>query len=187
MHYHELVNKKVAIALGIIVMILFSGLIIVFAYFTSAVNLRDNTIATKDQEILSLQSDIGTLEDQVSDLQDQVETQQNQILNLQNQLSSINPASTAARIINVGLGARDENSAVEPYLSVSGYVCNVGAETAYNVRLHVTAYRDSVLVIDNYYDIGTIGKEDSRQIDAKFYYSGPPLTQNSWTMTPEWT
>jgi hypothetical protein len=183
----DLVNKKVAVALGIIVMVLFSGLIIVFAYFTSAVNLRDSTIAMKDQEILGLQSDIETLEEQVSDLQDQVETQQNQILNLQNQLSSINPASTAARVINVGLGARDENSAVEPYLYVSGYVCNVGAETAYNVKLHVTAYRGSVIVIDNYYEVGTLGKEDSKQIDAKFYYSGPALTANSWTMTPEWT
>jgi hypothetical protein len=184
----NMVDKKVVIALGVIVMVLFSGIIVVFAYFSSAVNLRDNIIATKDQEILSLQSEIETLDEQVSNLQDQVETQQNQIVNLQNQLASLNPASTAARVINVGLGARDENDPSEPYLYVSGYVCNVGSETAYNVRLHVTAYRGSVEVINSYYHIAdSLEKEDSEYVEAEFYYSGPELTQNSWTMTPEWT
>jgi cell division protein FtsL len=185
----EIVSKKVAIALGVIVMVLFSGIIVVFAYFSSAVSLRDNIIAVKDEEILSLQSEIETLEEQVSDLQDQVEAQQNQILNLENQLASMHPASTAARVINVGLGAHDERSNPnEPYLYVSGYVCNVGAETAYNVRLHVTAYRGSVEVINSYYNIvSALGKEDSRYVEAEFYYDGPALTDNSWTMTPEWT
>jgi hypothetical protein len=185
----EMVSKKVAIALGVIVMVLFSGIIVVFAYFSSAVSLRDNIIAIKDEEILSLQSEIETLEGQVSDLQDQVEAQQNQIANLENQLASMTPASTAARVINVGLGARDERfNPDEPYLYVSGYVCNVGSETAYNVRLHVTAYRGSVEVINSYYDIvSSLGREDSEHIEAKFYYSGPELTPNSWTMTPDWT
>jgi cell division protein FtsB len=185
----NMVSKKVAIALGIIVMVLFSGIIVVFAYYSTAVTLRDNIIAMKDQEILSLQSEVTALEEQVTDLQDQVETQQNQILNLENQLASMTPASTAARVINVGLGARDDRlNPDDPFLYVSGYVCNVGAETAYNVRLHVTAYRASVQVIDSYYEIaGSLGKEDSKYVEAKFYYDGPELTYNSWTMTPEWT
>jgi cell division protein FtsB len=179
----NMVNKKVAITLGIIAMILFTGIIVVFAYYSTAVTQRDNLIATKEQEILSLQSEVTDLEEQVTELQDQVEAQQNQILSLQNQL-----VSTAARVINVGLGARDDRSNPnDPFLSVSGYVCNIGAETAYNVRLHVTAYQGSVQVIDSYYNIGTIAKEDSRSVEAKFYYSGPALTANSWTMTPEWT
>jgi cell division protein FtsB len=186
----NMVSKKVAIALGIIVMVLFTGIIVVFAYYSTAVTLRDNIIAMKDQEILSLQSEVTDLEEQVTDLQDQVETQQNQILNLQNQLASMTPASTAARVINVGLGARDERSNPnEPYLSVSGYVCNVGSETAYNVRLHVTAYRGSVEVINSYYNVvNALGKEDSKYVEAEFYYpAGSELTYNSWTMTPEWT
>jgi len=183
----NMVKKKVAIALGIIVMVLFSGIIVVFAYYSTAVTLRDNLIAMKDQEILSLQSEIETLEGQVSDLQDQVEAQQNQILNLENQLASLTPASTAARVINVGLGADDNPYSSPPFLHVSGYVCNIGSETAYNVRLHVTAYRGSERVIDTYYNIGTIVKEDSRYIDENFEYYGSALTPNSWTMTPEWT
>jgi cell division protein FtsB len=191
----NMVNKKVAIALGIIAMLLFTGIIVVFAYYSTAVTQRDNTIATKEQEIISLQNEVSDLEEQVTELQDQVEAQQNQILSLQNQLASTHPASTTARVINVGLGARDENSAFQPYLSVSGYVCNVGAETAYNVRLHVTAYRGSVLVIDSYYEIASsLGMEDSKRVEeastpgeVRFYYSGPALTPNSWTMTPEWT
>jgi len=184
----NMVSKKVAIALGIIAMVLFTGIIVVFAYYSTAVTLRDNIIAMKDQEILSLQSEVTDLEEQVTDLQDQVEAQQNQILNLQNQLLSMKPASTAARVINVGLGARDDRSNPNnPFLYVSGYVCNVGAETAYNVKLHVTAYRGSFEVINSYYNIGTIAKEDSRQIEAEFHYDGSALTPNSWTMTPEWT
>jgi cell division protein FtsB len=183
----DMVNKKVAIVLGIIVMVLFTGIIVVFAYYSTAVMQRDNLIAMKDQEILSLQSEVTDLEEQVTDLQDQVEAQQNQILSLQNQLASMTPASTAARVINVGLGADDNPSSSPPFLHVSGYVCNVGSETAYNVRLHVTAYRGSERVIDTYYNIGTIAKEDSRYIDENFGYSGSALTPNSWTMTPEWT
>jgi cell division protein FtsB len=184
----NMVSKKVAIALGIIVIVLFTGIIVIFAYYSTAVTLRDNIIAMKDQEILSLQSEVTALEEQVTDLQDQVETQQNQILNLQNQLASMTPASTTARVINVGLGARDDRSnPSDPFLYVSGYVCNIGAETAYNVKLHVTAYRGSVEVINSYYNIGTIAKEDSRQIEAEFHYDGEALTPNSWTMTPEWT
>jgi cell division protein FtsB len=178
----NMVNKNVAIALGIIVMVLFTGIIVVFAYYSAAVAQRDSIIATKDQEILSLQNEVNDLEEHVTDLQDQVEAQQNQILSLQNQL-----VSTAARVINVGLGARDDRSTSQPFLYVSGYVCNIGSETAYNVRLHVTAYQGSDQVINDYYNIGTIAKEDSRSIEAKFYYSGSALTANSWTMTPEWT
>jgi hypothetical protein len=184
----ELVSKKVAIVLGVIVMILFSGIIVVFAYFSSEVTLRDNMIALRDEEIVRLQGEVQTLEGQVSDLQDQVETQQNQIMNLENQLANVNPAATGAKVINVGLGARDERNTSEPYLFVSGYVCNVGSETAYNVRLHVIAYQGSVQVINSYYEItDSLGRYDAEYVEANFYYSGPELTPGSWTMTPEWT
>jgi cell division protein FtsB len=179
----NMVDKNVAIALGIIAMVLFTGIIVVFAYYSAAVAQRDSSIATKDQEILSLQNEVDDLEEQVTDLQDQVEAQQNQILSLQNQL-----VSTAARVINVGLGARDDRTNPnDPFLYVSGYVCNIGAETAYNVRLHVTAYRGSERVIDSYYNIGTIAREDSRSVEAKFDYDGSALNADSWKMTPEWT
>jgi cell division protein FtsB len=179
----NMINKNVAIALGIIAMVLFTGIIVVFAYYSTAVTQRDSIIATKEQEIVSLQNEVNDLEEQVTDLQDQVEAQQSQILSLQNQL-----VSTAARVINVGLGADDNPYSSPPFLHVSGYVCNIGSETAYNVRLHVTAYRGSDRVIDSYYNIGTIAKEDSRSVEAQFYYpAGSALNANSWTMTPEWT
>jgi cell division protein FtsB len=179
----NMVDKNVAIALGIIAMVLFTGIIVVFAYYSAAVAQRDSSIATKDQEILSLQNEVDDLEEQVTNLQDQVEAQQNQILSLQNQM-----ASTGARVINVGLGARDDRTNPnDPFLYVSGYICNIGSEAAYNVKLHVTAYRGSEQVIDSYYNIGTITREDSRSVEAKFYYSGSALNANSWTMTPEWT
>ena len=179
----NMVDKNVAIALGIIAMVLFTGIIVVFAYYSAAVAQRDSIIATKDQEILSLQNEVDDLEEHVTDLQDQVEAQQNQILSLQNQLGS-----TAARVINVALGARDDRSTSQPFLYVSGYVCNVGAETAHNVRLHVTAYRGSVEVINSYYDIASsLERDGSAYVEARFYYSGPELTANSWKMTPECT
>jgi Na+-transporting NADH:ubiquinone oxidoreductase subunit NqrC len=180
----NMVNKNVVIALGIIVMVLFSGIIVVFAYYSTAVTQRDNIIAMKEQEVLSLQNEVTDLEEQLTDLQDEVEAQQNQILSLQNQLGS-----TAASVINVGLGARDDRSnPSDPFLYVSGYVCNIGTESAYNVRLHVTAYRGSVEVINSYYEVAdSLGRLDSRHVEARFYYSGPELTYNSWTMTPECT
>jgi uncharacterized coiled-coil protein SlyX len=182
------------VVLGVIAIVLFACVIGVFAYFSSEVALRDNVIATQNEEILSLESEIETLEEQVSDLQDQVKTQQNevdalqnQLVSLENQLAKIDPAVLGAKVINVGLGARDENSASEPYLYVSGYVCNVGSETAYNVTLHVTAYRDSVQVINYHYKVvDSLGRYDAVYVEASFYYSGSALTVGSWVMTPEW-
>lgn len=178
----NMVNKNVAIALGIIAMVLFFGIIVVFAYHSTSITLRDNIIVMKDQEILNLQREVTDLEEQATELQDQVEA-------LQNQLSNMNSGSTTARVINVGLGARDDRTNPNnPFLYVSGYVCNVGAKTAYNVRLHVTAYQGSVQVINSYCEIASsLAKDDSRYVEARFYYSGPALTYNSWTMTPEWT
>ena len=57
----SIVDKKVAIALGIIAMVLFTGIIVVFAYYSTAVAQRDNIIATKEQEILSLQNEVDDL------------------------------------------------------------------------------------------------------------------------------
>ena len=184
----NMVSKKVAIALGIIAMVLFTGIIVVFAYYSTAVTLRDNIIAMKDQEILSLQSEITALEEQVTDLQDQVEAQQNQILNLQNQISSLTPIQ-GPRIVNVGLGADDNPyNSTHRFLRVSGYVCNVGSKTAFNVRLHVTANQGAVQAISEYYDIdNAIAAEDSRYVEVRFYYLLPALTSGSWKMTPEWT
>jgi cell division protein FtsL len=177
----EMVSKKVVIVFGVIIMVLFAGIIVVFAYFSSEVILRDNIIAVKDEEILDLESEIETLEEHVSDLQDQVEAQQNQIVNLER-------GPTGAAVINVGLGARDEHDAMEPYLYVSGYVCSVGSETAYNVRLHVTAYQGSVQAIDYYYEIAdSLKRYDAEYVEARFYYSGPELTPGSWVMSPECT
>jgi cell division protein FtsB len=70
------------------------------------------------------------------------------------------------------------------YLHVYGEVWNVGTDTAYDCRLHVMAYQESVLAIDTYIWLGTINGENNKNVDSKIYYLGSALTK--WYIFSEW-
>jgi uncharacterized membrane protein len=77
------------------------------------------------------------------------------------------------------------------FFMISGFGCNTGTQTAYNVRLNVVAY--SVAgpeVIDSYMSLGTIAGKQVVDISngtfRQIYYGGGALNSN-WTITPSWS
>jgi len=72
------------------------------------------------------------------------------------------------------------------YLFLHGYACNVGTDTAFNCRLHVSAWQSAVVAIDAYVDLGAIaGESRSTHVNSSFAYVGSNLT--FWVVTPLWT
>ncbi len=72
------------------------------------------------------------------------------------------------------------------YLFLYGYACNVGTNTAFNCRLHVSAWQSAVVAIDTYVDLGAIaGESRSTYVNSSFAYVGSNLTY--WVVTPLWT
>jgi len=136
----KVVGRNVAIALGIVVIILLVGLVGAIANYTSVINGKD--------------SQIDSLNSQITNLQNQISSLNAQITNLQNQINSLK----APKLIQVDLRADDNRPLFRtPYLHVYGYVCNVGANTAYNSKIHVVAYQSGgVVAIDTYITLGTI-------------------------------
>jgi hypothetical protein len=172
----KVVGRNVAIALGIIAIILLVGLAGVIANYTSVINAKDNLIASKDSEITNKNSQIADKDSQISSLN-------SQIADLKNQIDSLK----APKLIKVDLRADDNRPWLgTPYLHVYGYLCNVGTNWAYNCKLHVVAYQSGgVEVINTYISLDPMNGEWWRWVDSKIYYSGSALV--NWTITPEWT
>lgn len=116
----KVIDRNVVIALGIICIVLAVGLVGAIANYTSIINGKDNTIATKNSTITSLNSQIETLTSQKSQIQtwldgnktllssvttqrDQLQlwlagnitSYQNQINSLNSQISSLNSTVTS--------------------------------------------------------------------------------------------
>ena len=92
-----------------------------------------------------------------------------------------------AKLVNVGMGGQDFPG--QHSLHITGYVCNVGLETAYHTQLHVQGvYTTGGEAIDTYVPIaygGVIYGLDNTKVDAVVTYSADGL--GSWTITPIWS
>jgi len=190
----KVVGRNVAIAFGIIAIILTVGLVGAIANYTSILNNKDNTIQTKDSQIQTLTNQKTQLQTWLDGnktllnqtqqwLQGNITYYSSQITDLENQIDSLK----APKLIKVDLRADDNRPWLgTPYLHVYGYICNVGTNWAYNCKLHVVAYQSGgVKAIDTYISLGTIIGESWTSVDSNIYYSGSELV--SWTITPEWT
>ena len=92
-----------------------------------------------------------------------------------------------AKLINVGMGAQD--SPINNILHISGYVTNVGVDTAYHTQIHVVAvYTTGGKAVDTWVNIGNGGiiyGQDSTKVSTDVSYSADGL--GSWTITPAWS
>jgi uncharacterized protein YoxC len=204
----KVVGRNVAIALGIVAIIILVGLVGAMANYTSIINGKDNTITTKDSQIQTLTSQKNQLQtwldgnityynSQINSLNSQITSLQNQTSNLNSQINSLNAQITelenqidslkAPKLIKVHMMSDDNRPWLgTPYLHVYGYVCNVGTYIAYSSKIHVIAYQSGgVVAIDTYITRGTIYGESWTSVDSNIYYSGSALV--SWTLTLEWT
>ena len=93
-------------------------------------------------------------------------------------------AYKAPKLNLLNLQSSDEWSLEAPYLHYYGEVWNVGNETAYDCRIHVTAYQGTVKAIDTWIGLGTIPGENKKSLDETLDYEGEPLT--FWNETAYW-
>ena len=95
-------------------------------------------------------------------------------------------SNRAARLINVGVGG--SNDAGAHSLHITGYICNVGLETAYKTQIHVTGvYTQGGQAIDTYVPISPsiIYSQEYAEINAYVTYAGDNL--GSWYVEPVWS
>ncbi len=93
-------------------------------------------------------------------------------------------AFKASKLNLLNLQSSDEWSFDAPYLHFYGEVWNVGADGAYDCRIHVTAYQGMVKAIDSWIGLGTIPGENKKSLDVDIDYEGTPLT--AWNVSAEW-
>jgi hypothetical protein len=183
----KVVSRSVAIALGIVAIIILVGLVGAIANYTSIISGKDNSIVTKDSQIQTLTSQKNQtqtwLDGNITYYNSQINSLNAQITDLENQIDSLK----APKLITVHLMSDDNRPWLgTPCLHVYGYVCNVGTNTAYNSKIHVVAYQSgSVVAIDTYIILGTRSGESWTSVDASPTYGGGALT--GWTLTLEWT
>lgn len=89
----KLVSRNVAVALGIICIILAAGYSVVIVHFTSIVNDRDNTIASLDNQVAGLINDTANLTSTLSSLTTEVSALNSSVMGLQGQIESSNSSS----------------------------------------------------------------------------------------------
>jgi uncharacterized membrane-anchored protein YhcB (DUF1043 family) len=93
-------------------------------------------------------------------------------------------AYKAPKLNLLNLQSSDEWSLVASYLHYYGEVWNVGNETAYDCRLHVTAYQGTVKAIDTWIGLGTIPGENKKSLNVTLDYEGTVLT--TWNVSAAW-
>ncbi|MCW4038896.1 MAG: hypothetical protein NWF13_09215 [Candidatus Bathyarchaeota archaeon] len=93
-------------------------------------------------------------------------------------------AFKAPKLNLLNLQSTDERSLDTPYLHFYGEVWNVGADTALDCRIHVTAFQGAVKAIDSWIGLGTIPGENKKSLDVDIDYEGTPLT--AWNVSAYW-
>ena len=93
----KVVNRNVAVAIGIICIILAVGLVGAIANYTLIVNGKDSTIASKDLEIADKNSEITEKDNTISSLNSQIASKDSQISSLQNQVNDLNDIVNLAK------------------------------------------------------------------------------------------
>jgi uncharacterized coiled-coil protein SlyX len=160
----KVAGKNVAIALGIICIILAVGLVGAIADYTSIISGKDNTISSLNSQITTKNNTISSLNSQIADKDSQIASKDSQISNLQNQVYELNDTLNLAKS-TVWVSNEAVNQPAGSYVywtrspSYAGYVAvNVQTSTTTNTYVRViygpTTYGVSY---DNQISVGTGG------------------------------
>jgi DNA gyrase/topoisomerase IV subunit A len=140
----KVVGRNVAIALGIVAIIILVGLVGAIANYTSIINGKDNTITTRNSEIANKNIQISNLQTWldgnktlltqtqtwltgnltlINTLNTQITNLQDQISGLNSQISSLNAeiADLENQIINLNTTIEELQSEYNDYMATHGY------------------------------------------------------------------
>ncbi len=114
----KMVRRSVAFALGIICIILISGLVGAFAYYhyTPIINDKDNTVSSLNAEISQLNSSLSILQEQVGADNLTINSLKANITNLQDQLNGL----LNVTVITVGTITSNPSTWVDRTVIVEG-------------------------------------------------------------------
>jgi hypothetical protein len=153
---NKTVSRKVAIALAILCIVTIVALNFSIITYYTEMNIKNNQIQTLNDHIVALQTQIA------------------------------NGTVPAAKLIEVGMQYIDNRTDISaPFLEVTGYICNVGTDTANNCVLHVSAIRgDGSSGINSSANIESLEAGAYSKVDIQFPYHGTPLA--SFNSNLEW-
>jgi len=89
MSKEKVVSRNIAIALGIIIIILIVGLVGAIANYTSTISVKDSTIATDESQIASLNSQLSTANSTIASDTSTIASLNSQVSTLQSQVSDL--------------------------------------------------------------------------------------------------
>lgn len=182
----QFVRRSVAIALGIICIILAAGLIGVFAYFTITINNQSAKYSDYALGHSHTDSDYNSLSTQLNNLSIINQNQQNTINSLNESLFNLEKPL----LIGAGLKATDYGGAST--FQITGYVVNIGQTTAINCSLdaYLTVYEMGTqsptiyTIVEKYILLGTLPYGNSIFVNQNISYSGGPLF--GYFVLPHW-
>ena len=144
MRQKKIVGRRVAIALGMICIVLVAGLVGAIAVYMPMVNSLESQIAEKDSAISFLNSQVSSLNSQVSSLQDNLEQTKIELVESQEAIQTLNSRilnylniiylnETVYLVSDYGLtqNASDYTMAWADIIEYAGYV-SVGVESTSN-------------------------------------------------------
>ena len=153
---------------------------------SQASNLHSEN-ANLASQAADLESQASVLIDEMGNLQDEKSKLTDENANLQNQLTLVLEGKAPAKLV-ARLGANDMRynySGQDIRLYITGEVCNVGTETAFNSSLHVTLYQGTNVAVDTYIQLGDLAGGSFTVVARNIYYTGEALS--NWTITPEFS
>jgi hypothetical protein len=183
MSERKVVRRNIAIALGIICILLIA---VIASFSITGISAQNsyNNLQKQNKQLQSWLDDNKTLLNQTQTWLDGNITNHNNYVNDHhntdeeyNSLSSQIADLQAPKLIEVNLKAEDNRPAQQQtYLHVYGYVCNVGTDTAYNAILYVEAFQGVVLTFNTTISLGTINGGNYTSVDSQVVYPGYALT-----------
>jgi hypothetical protein len=170
MKTRRVVDRTVAIGLGIVCLVLVAGLVGAVSFYSMAINDKneqyDSYVASQSHN----DSEYNTLVSQNTSFQAQVNSLQ------------------APEVWKVNLEGNDVYLPSQTsHLHIYGYLFNAGTRTATGVRLHLVLYSLDYVANDTYVDVVSIGGRTWTSIDANVYYDGSFGFLTGWAITPQWT
>jgi hypothetical protein len=174
----KIVRRSVAVALGIICIILAVSLVGAFDYYVPMINDKNTNLQNQINQLQMWLDGNETLLDQTETwFDDNITYYNSQIANLQNQLSHF----TGPILGFFDLTVEDNRTTPEtPYLHISGIVHNFGIEQTGGLSfLYVKAHQNNgAIAIETMKSLDSISGQSSIDVDLNFYYNGSALT--SW-------
>ncbi len=178
MSQKKVVGRNVAIALGIICIVFVAALVAAVAQYTSIINERDKTIATKDTDYQNYAS-----------THSHTDSEYNGYVASHSHTDNEYAALTEPWLTTVGLSVTNFNKywSWDPpsHLTISSYVFNMGTDTAYNCKFHVKVWSsDDTLLLDTTVDLGIISGRGYVYKSAETPYTG---SGSYWSVVTEFT